>query len=255
MEAAVVTNIANLANERKPFELGGIVYVPADWKATNPKHTLDAESPRPAPLPLAPVFAVSTLGALHDYLVENRDVLDLAKLIVHVETPFRVSVSSVLREHSRDREVFLTATARDLLTADNFLGTFKTQEEMVIGLQTRFMDGGQRAELLKVVGTIQDEQVVTSNDDGVSQIVNAKAGTVAVYATQLPNPCTLIGYRTFRDIPQPSAPFVLRARKGNNGAPQVALFEADGGAWQLTTITMIHKWLKASLPDGVAVLA
>lgn len=256
MEGTVVTNIANLAKERKPVELGGLVYIPNDWKVTNPKHTLDEESERPSPLPVAPVFAVSTLGALRDYLKENRDELDSSKLIVHVETPFRVSVGSVLRANSRDREVFITATVRDLLVADNFLGTFKSQEEMVIGLQTRFVPTEARAAVLRVVGTIKEDAVSTSNDDGVTQTVTASAGTVLVGSTNLPNPVELQGYRTFRDIRQPSVPYVLRGKKGQNGAmPNVALFEADGGAWQLGTIADIHNWLKENLPAEVAVLA
>lgn len=257
MEAAVVTNIANLAKERKPVELGGLVYLPNDWKATNPRHTLDEESERPSPLPTAPVFAVSTLGALRDYLKENRDTLNLSQLIVHVESPTRVSVSSVLRANSRDREVFITATVKDLLVTDGFLGSFKAQEDMVIGLQTRFLPTEARAAVLRVVGTIKEDAVSTSNDDGVTQTVTASAGTVLVGSTNLPNPVELQGYRTFRDIKQPTVPYVLRGKKSPHAGamPSVALFEADGGAWQLGTIADIHNWLKYNLPADVAVLA
>lgn len=235
----------------KPFEIGDAIVSPAGWVITH------KENVRVKAQPAAPTFSVATLGALRDYLKENRDQLDLAKVIVHVETPYRVTVGSVLRDGSRDRELFITAEVKDLLLADNFLGTFKAQEDMVVGLQTRFLDADQRADVLRVVGTIREDAVQTLNDDGMTQQVTASAGTVMVQSTNLPNPVKLTGYRTFRDIRQPSVQYVLRAKGGssNGHKPTVALFEADGGAWQLGTIADIHNWLKTNLPDGVAVLA
>lgn len=248
MEGEAVKEIAE--RSARPIELAGgrVIASPAGWALS------DKESVRAAALPKAPTLEVSTLGALRDYLKENRDALDLSKVICHVETPYRVTVGSVLRDGSRDRELFITAKAQDLLT--EFLGKFHSQQDMVIGLQTRFLDAYDRALVLQVVGTIKEDSVTTSNDDGMTQQVTASAGTVMVKPTPLPNPVKLSGYRTFRDIRQVPVPYVLRAKGGQNGQlPTVALFEADGGEWQLGTIADIHNWLKTNLPTDVAVLA
>lgn len=246
MEGAVIDNIVNHTN--KPVEIGGHIATPSGWSLV---HKADV---REEALPKAPTFTVYTLGALADYLKTNRDGLDLKKLIAHVETPCRVTVGSILRNGSRDRELFIAAEVKDLVS--EFVGTFRSQEDTVIGLQTRFLHTDERAAVLRVVGTIKAEDVVTSTDDGVTQQVTASAGTVLKTTAELPNPVTLNGFRTFRDIRQPATTYVLRGKRGQNGQmPTVALFEADGGAWQLGTIADIHNWLKTNLPDGVAVLA
>lgn len=241
MEGAAVKNIADLA-QRKPVEVNGFILRPDDWVPHDPNELIKLA-------PKAPTFAVATLGALRDYLNFNRDGLDLAKIVVHVETPFRVAVGGQLRERSRDREIFIVAQATDLL--DGFLGKFMELEAFNIGLQMRFCDADQRRDLQLLVSNVKNESVATAMDDGISQTVEARAGTVMVQATKVPNPVQLTGFRTFRDIPQPSSHYVLRAQAG----PLMALFEADGGSWKLSTIGKIRDWLVDNLPAGVAVLA
>lgn len=201
------------------------------------------------PAPKAGSLTVATLGAVRDYLTANRDVLALETLIAHVESPTKVTVSGRLREGSRDREVFITAQAQDLLV--EFLGKFMEFEDFNIGLQTRFIDGDRRADLLKLISNVTDENIRTSNDDGVSQVVNVRAGVMMRADAPLPNPIKLAGYRTFRDVHQPSALFVLRVQEG----PEIGLFEGDGGAWRLAAIESVGTWLKTNLPTSVAVLA
>lgn len=251
LEGSAIREIADLAH-RKPVELGGMIVRPTDWIAEDPNGLKKAA---PAfPLPAAKAIQVSTLGALRDYLKTNRDELNLVKLIAHVETPNRVTVASVLREPARDREVYIMATAQDM--TEGFVGKFHSSEDFNVGLQVRFVDVDQRAELLQMASHVRTEQSADAIDNGVSQTLEARTGAVLKSHVQLPNPVTLSPFRTFRDILQPSSPFVLRAKAEQGDLPQLALFEADGGTWKLTAIARIKDWLETELADlKIAVLA
>lgn len=231
---------------REPQKIGDLIVAPDDWRVHDP-----AEHVKPAPA--AKAFPVATLGAVRDYLVANRDDLPLNKIVVHVEGPNRVTVGGPLRERSRDRELYVTATAQDL--TDGFLSKWMDLEEFIIGLQCRFCDADDRAQLLRLLSNVSGETVKTSLDDGVSQVLEARLGVVLKGDTAVRNPVQLTPYRTFRDLTmQPSSLYVLRVKAGN-GLPQVSLMEADGGAWKLTTISRVRDWLVEALPEGIAVLA
>lgn len=248
MEGAVIQELAD--RFAKPEALSeSVIARPKDWVLVDPNEVIK-------PAPRAAAINVATLGAVRDYLVANRDTLDLSTLIVHVETPNRVTVGGALRERSRDRELFITAEAPDM--TEGFLGRFHSSEDFNIGLQVRFVDVDQRADLLTMVSSVKVEQSQEAIDNGVSQTLEARGGAVLKSHVKLPNPVTLTPFRTFRDILQPSSPFVLRANTDRGELPELALFEADGGTWKLTAIERVRDWLSIELKDlspAVAILA
>lgn len=249
MEGAVIQELAERLAKPQVLVEGAVIAVPEKFKLVDPNEVIK-------PSPAAKAIKVSTLGALRDYLVTNRDALALDKLIVHVETPNRVSVGSALRSRSRDREIFITAEADDM--TNGFLGKFHSSEDFNIGLQVRFVDVDQRRELLELVSSVKTEQSAEAIDNGISQTLEAKKGIVTKMHVNLPNPVTLSPFRTFRDILQPSSPFVLRANADRGELPELALFEADGGTWKLTAISRIKDWLAielASVTPALAILA
>lgn len=106
--------------------------------------------------------------------------------------------------------------------------------------------------VLAVVGTIKEENVKTTGDDGITQSVTAKAGIARYDEVELPNPVTLIPYRTFTEICQPSSKFVFRMQNG----PRAALFEADAGAWKLHAMQDIKMYLKDNIKvENIEILA
>lgn len=224
----------------RPMEIGGFLYAPAGW---SPK--ADAA---------AAALDVYSLGALRDYVKANRDDLDLSKCVVHVVSPQIVRLCGPIAGAFRQRECFVQAKVDNL--ADAFVGKYSSHEDFIVGLQTRFVPDEQRAAVLKLLGNIKQEDVRTSEDDGVTQTVTARAGVALKQDAAVPNPVTLTPFRTFREVsPQPSSVFVLRVQKTGH-MPNVGLFEADGGAWRLTAVQRIHDWLVIELGDsGVAVLA
>lgn len=230
---------------RGPENLCGLILRPHDWVAEDPVSLVK-------PGPVATVLVVATLGAVRDYVAANRDTLALDTLIAHVQSPSQVSLGGPLQERARNREWYMTAKAVDL--TDGFLNTFVPAEQFLIGLQTRFAETDDRKALLRLLSTIKHEAVKTSQDDGVTQTVQARMGVVLVQDVAVPNPVTLTPYRTFREVTQPTSLFTLRVSSKADGAPQVGLFEADGGAWRLTATDRVRDWLVEHLPRTVAVI-
>lgn len=233
---------------REPGVVGdGFIAIPNGWNVADPAALVK-------PGPTAEALAVYSLGALRDYVVANRDGLKLEALVAHVVSPQIVRLAGPLQERARNREAYVIANAANL--TDGFLGKFMAVEEFIVGLQTRFASSPDALAVLKLLSTIKHEQVRTSQDDGVTQVVSAKVGVVMVQDTPVPNPVALVPFRTFREVDQPTSPFVLRVNSnGTNALPTVGLFEADGGAWRLDAVARVRDWLKKELPETVAVLA
>jgi len=233
---------------RGPHEVGtDFVAMPNDWQLIDTDAAIK-------PGPSAAKLVVSSLGAVRDYLTANRDELVLDRVVVHVASPSVVRVYGPLAERARNREQFLEASCTDL--ADEFLGRFMALEAFIVGLQVRFADANDRHRLLSLLSNVKHETVKTAIDDGVTQVVQARAGVALISDVAVPNPVLLVPYRTFRDVVQPESLFVVRVNQGKvNGLPEVGLFEADGGAWKLTAMARIKDWLAAALPADVSVLA
>lgn len=222
---------------------GGLTVIPAGW-------TLHDEHAHIKPGPTAEALKVYTLGAVRDYIAANHDTLALDTLIAHVVSPQIVRLSGPLQTRARNRETYIEASATNML--DNFTGKFMSQEEFIIGLQTRFDAAGDREVVLKLASAMTLEAVNTSSDDGIGQTVTAKAGVALKATVPVPNPVTLRPFRTFREVTQPDSLFVLRV----NQSMQIGLFEADGGAWRLLAIERVGAWLMQELKDTkVAILA
>lgn len=191
---------------------------------------------------------VAGLDGLLDYVQENPDEIVLESAILHIVGPREVRVmSKVIGEpHRRQRQTFAVAKATDLTAG--FFGQYLPVEEMVIALQTRFEDGGDRSAALKLLGNVKDEELATQADDGISQKVTVRAGASFVEMERVPNPVILHPFRTFPEIdPQPASPFVLRLKRGHGGGGiQAAFFEADAGAWRQSAIEDIREHLVGS---------
>lgn len=195
------------------------------------------------PLPLEPLTAclvVSTLTGLVDYCSDPQQRFDGA--IIHVRGYHEVALLSAIQGVNRLRENFITANCG---TSAFKFGQFMPHSEFMIGIQAMFADYGDRAKVMKVVGTLRDEAAKISVDDGITQKVTASAGVVLSQEVALPNPVLLKPYRTFTEIEQPPSSFVLRVKEGN----AVALFEADGGRWKHEAILAIREYLAGKLGD------
>jgi len=186
---------------------------------------------------------VSTLKGFVDYLNSEFDVM-ANKVIVHIESPISVYAATMFN-NDLVRNVMIKALAE--IPRFNF-DTFYDAEPFNIALQSKFVDVGDRADVLRVVGNIKEENVRTIGDDGVSQSVTAKIGVATVGEVVVPNPVTLAPYRTFTEVEQPSSEFVLRLSDG----AKCGVFEADGGAWKMQAVENIRNYLSEHLSGRIA---
>lgn len=189
--------------------------------------------------PKARPIMLNTLTSLVDYLISGFD--SHGRLFVHVVSPTEVAVFSAL-DGERIREELLTVNA--LVPRFDF-GRFMEHEAFCIGLQSKFLNSGDRALLLKFAGTVEAGSVAQYGDDGVTQKATVKTGVASKADAVVPNPVTLSAYRTFMEVDQPAAQYVFRMKQGPGGDVQCALFEADGGAWQAEAKEAIKDYLIA----------
>ena len=164
-------------------------------------------------------------------------------MIVAVESPTTVRLYSQL-DDNRDREYMMVAEA--LLPSFGF-NQFMGQESFCINLQTKFIQNEDRDLLLKFAGTVETGTVAQYGDDGVSQKATIKTGLASKGEAIIPNPVRLKPYRTFLEVDQPASDFIFRMREGHG--VECAIFEADGGAWQIGAMQKIKVYLQEELED------
>lgn len=197
--------------------------------STQPLHLVKQATPA--------ALHVHSLSGIVEYLQSEFDWAD--KLMIHVVSPTEVEVfSSFNRDYNRN--VLIKAEA--MLPAFRFDNFYDT-ESFNIKLQSTFVINDDRTILLKLVGTIKEEDVREFGDNGITQVVTAKTGVAQVGDVMVPNPVVLKPYRTFVEVDQPESNFVFRMKTG----PHCALFEADGGAWKLEAMKNIKEYLEEAL--------
>lgn len=191
--------------------------------------------------PVASALTVSTLTGLVDYIKGNVDNLK-GELLIQVKSEEEVRLYSPLNE-DREREVYIKAQAilPNNIRYDQFIDT----ERFNIMLQSSFVEVGDKKALLQYTGLVQDENVKSIGDDGVSQQVTVKTGVASVGQAIVPNPVSLAPYRTFPEVEQPMSKFIFRMQDG----PRAAIYEADGGAWRNEAINHIKEYLLDELED------
>ncbi|MCW4388762.1 hypothetical protein [Limosilactobacillus oris] len=165
-------------------------------------------------------------------------------LMVQVVSPTKVRVIGMVNNQGR-RSVYVNVNA---VVDDIPFGRFLDQEDMVILLQSQFVhDEEQQTEkgiddrdiLLQVVSNLRSDEVQQQTDDGVSQTVQINSGVASVSTVKVPNPVTLIPYRTFQEIEQPASKFIFRMHEGMTSA----LFEADNSQWKVEAKQRIKTFL------------
>lgn len=190
---------------------------------------------------LVETMCVSSLTGLVDYLNKAIDGETRKGTFVQVIDPIHVVVRNDVAEETERRFAPLSAKAdTPTLIFDRYID----REEAMIMLQARFVDTTARAELLEKLGTIAADEELQEEDDGVSQTVTVIKGVRRTPSTIL-NPVVLQPFRTFTEVEQPASPFIIRLRKDDG--IEVAIFEADGGAWRNAARLSIKQFIEGNL--------
>jgi len=206
-----------------------------DGRVYSDKHLTLITEPEPEPI------QTHNLSSLIEYIREALD--DSPGQIINIVSPTLVTLLSELNA-LQQRKTYMEISYK--MPAFPF-GQYLSLDIFIIGLQSKFEDTPTRAEILKIIGNVKSENVVTMKDDGVSQKVEVATGAANVDNKIIPNPVTLIPYRTFPDVEQPESHFILRMSSANGLT--CALFEADGEQWKVATMANIKKWLEEELKD------
>ena len=120
---------------------------------------------------------------------------------------------------------------------------FRDRETALIELRSLFIPGEGTAYLLDLLSRMTDENSVSTQDNGVTQTVEARQGIALKERVEVRPRVVLQPFRTFLEVDQPESEFLLRvdAEKG------VGLFKADGGVWKLEAKKNIAAYFAKSL--------
>jgi hypothetical protein len=163
-------------------------------------------------------------------------------IIVNVIDAAKVEVYSAISSADRTRETPYHTEA-ELVHID--FNRNLDYETMMITLKSKFVETPELLEVIKLLGTITEQNSAQATDDGFTQTVVVRKG-IALKDNKVVKPIVkLKPYRTFNEVDQPESEFLLRLSEGG----YVALYEADGGAWKLQARTNVAEYLRAELAE------
>jgi len=183
------------------------------------------------------------LTGLVSYVGENVDGLELDTCMVIVHSYAKVSLVTRVHGEENDRHTVIEVT---LDSVERFpFGTFMSIEEFNVRIRSQFVRTVNRDTLTQYVSRIDVEQAAQIHDDGVSQSTTVKraVGGHLAELEEAPAVLALQPFRTFSEVAQPESEFLFRMRQNEAGV-SVALFEADGGAWQNVARSAIMDYLQ-----------
>ena len=234
--------LVGISQKRESLKIGGRDYqaVPAAMKLSQ----MDPPQPR--------TLSISTLSGFVDYINLLAEVA--GKFIIHVADFDEVYLTTSLEPVYRTREIHLVSKA--------FTGNFKFSqwfdiEQFIISLMACFEESDSRQSLLAFLGSVQVQDSIVKDDNGVSQRVTVKKGITSLAEATVPNPVSLRPYVTFPEVGQPFMDYVFRLRKNgpaDQGKTECALFSTDSQEWKMNCIIRIRDWLKGQLPE-VSIIA
>lgn len=170
-----------------------------------------------------------------------------------LETPLYITVPDHLTvlcfgpfhpEYRFTRNCYYRTKATDV---PGFQDGFREQEKAIIELRSRFAPSDGVDYLLDLLSRISKDSNVATNDNGVSQTVEARKGIALKTVEPLKSRIPLRPFRTFQEVEQPESEFLLRMDEEGN----IGLFEADGGMWKLKARETVKAYLETRLAEEV----
>jgi hypothetical protein len=196
-----------------------------------------------------PTFNVKTLSALAELHAAGVDNLPAADVAFHIADYLTVDLVALKADEFGRRHVYAKAVhAPD--TPFKFNHYYASPEEFLIAFRASFDFNEEAVKVVQLCSTVGAGEAVAVSDDGISQEVVVKTGTVTRTAVTLPQDgIPLIPWRTFREATPVISKFLLRMKGVKDGLPQIALFEIDA-KWKTDTQASIAHWLKAHAKEA-----
>ncbi len=171
--------------------------------------------------PTYPAITMCSLDSFLDFIKANEGPLKTAEAFALCDEE-AVLLHSKPNGENRKRDCFVKAEAGVIPFQ---FGQYVSLEDLRISLLTQFVDSVFRVQVLTFLSKVTDSNVKTSEDDGVSQTVTAKAGIASYGNATVPSPVRLQPIRTFAEVEQPEGVFLLRLLPVKDALPKAGLFE------------------------------
>ena len=244
--------LAELKAGRKPVT----VEVAGQHYAVTEEETLGDPIRALAPQWTKPVFRLATLSGLVGLYSHDLDTLTSntrEKVAVHIVDPFTVQIVSLLADDYGLRHVYAEAKHSEPFAFA--FNKFYEPEPFLIAFRHSFLFNEEAVKVQKVCSQVTSGNAIGITDDGVSQEIVIRDGTVTRASVELPaEGIPLIAQRTFRDAVPVVSKYLLRMKGVKDSLPQIALFEIDA-RWALDTVASLREYLTANLPSGAIVIA
>lgn len=192
--------------------------------------------------PKADPIKASSLTALLDYISSCSQEFG-GNMLIHIVSPTRVRLMSEL-DKEREREVLFESNAE---VSGYEFDRWYDQENFMIALQANFAQNDDLAAVMKLAGNVEKKVDQTYTDDGRTQVATMNVGIASKADVIVPNPVTLIPYRTFQEVEQPASEFVFRM--ADKETPSFKIVEAEGGIWKNEAVSNIKMYLKEHLSN------
>jgi hypothetical protein len=161
---------------------------------------------------------------------------------LHVADHLKVELVSTKADEFAHRHVYARATH---IEGTSFqFNKFLDAEEFLIAFRRSFLFNDDAIKVQQLCSQLESGMTVTLADDGMSQALEVKQGTLSRAQITLPaEGIPLIPWRTFRDAAPVVSKFLLRFRGVKDGLPMIALYEIDQ-VGKLECVQSIAHWLK-----------
>lgn len=218
--------------DNNTYEINGDTY------SDNHLHRIPPHVDRPS------LLCVNGLDSIVKLVRNELDLMENYPVYIRVVDPRKVSVFTTFDSYM-ERDSLYEA----ICDAPKFVPGWENHEATIIKLRSMFQETDDLEYLLHdVLGRISKESAVSSEDNGISQTVEARQGIAMKASLRLKPRVTLRPYRTFTEVDQPASEFLLRLDSDCN----IGLLEADGGNWKLEAKANIAGYLEAALSEFVA---
>lgn len=193
--------------------------------------------------PMAEPIEASNLSSMIDYILSCTKELR-ESMIIHVISPTKVELYSGLNAERKRERLFVCRAETPRFRYDEWYD----QERFLIEMQANFEENTDLEAILKVSGNVEAKTTANYGDDGVTQKTTIKQGIASKADVLVPNPVTLIPYRTFLEVKQPESEFVFRI-KDVGGVPAFKIVEAEGGLWKNVAMKEIRDYFVCNLEN------
>jgi hypothetical protein len=203
--------------------------------------------------PSKPTLQLISLTGFRDAIVAGIDDFGGDKTAVQVIDHETVALVSLDGDENGQRHEYLRTrnTERNPFPFDQY----QVPEQFLLSLQMGFLPTQEVIDLQKFASALSNESSISTQDDGYTQAVVVKQGSVTRSEIPLPKRIKLMPYRTFREIDPVESEFIVRLKGEPGKLPTIALLGVDAGRWKHDTALLVKYWMVANLPKDTVVIA